>query len=207
MCANSIPRHGFSVSSDMVMTEKFEVKEPKTFRSIIGGSADSLIDKFGGEVEWTGSMVRLWADRNLGVDSGVVLRYGKNLTDLKATADSSSIWTGILPYWKGQYTSSAGRTTDIIVSADEPIYADNVGNFAFRMVIPVDVTSDFESSERVTKETVAQKGQSYVQANALNAVPTTIDVSFIPLWQTEEYKSVAALERLKLCDTDRKSVV
>lgn len=201
MCALSMPRHGFTVSSDLTMTTRYEVKEPKTFRSIIGGSQESLIDTFAGEVEWKGSSVRLWVARNMGIDSGVVLKYGKNLTDLKATEDSSGIWTGIFPFWKGQYTSTTGRVTDLVTHADEPLYTDAVDDYVFKMVIPVDLTSEFGPDERVTKEALVEKARAYIQANALNAVPLTIDVSFVPLWQTEEYKSIAALERLKLCDT------
>lgn len=201
MCARSLPRHGFTVSSDLSMSTRYEVKEPKTFRSIMGGSPESLIETFGGEVEWTGSSVKLWADRNHGIDSGVVLRYGKNLTDLKATQDSSGMWVGILPFWKGQYTSSTGRVTDLITYTDEPVYSEAADSYMFKTVIPVDLTSQFESGERVTKEALALKARAYIAANALEAIPTTIEVSFIPLWQTEEYKEVAALERLKLCDT------
>lgn len=29
----------------------------------------------------------------------------------------------------------------------------------------------------------------------------SLTVEFVPLWQTEEYKNIATLERVKLCDT------
>ena len=201
MSARSVPRHGFTFTSDISSTAKYELKEPKTFRNAIGGTAGSVLESFGGELEWKLDTVRLWSSRNLGLDSGVVLRYGKNLMDLKATEDTSAVWTGIMPFWKGQYTSTSGRTTDLITHADEPVYASNVDDYVFRMVIPVDLSSQFESDEKVTKEALVEKAQAYIRANAFSAIPTTIEVSFIPLWQTEEYKSVAALERLKLCDT------
>ena len=45
----------------------------------------------------TTSQSKLHAQR--GQDNGVVIRYGKNLTDLEQDRNISNVATGIYPYW------------------------------------------------------------------------------------------------------------
>ena len=44
-------------------------------------------------------------------------------------------------------------------------------------------------------------GEAYILANDIGIPAVNVTVDFIALWQTEEYKDLAALERVNLCDT------
>ena len=174
--------------------KEFYVDYPSTFRSLLGGQEGSILDLFGGEFEWDKFTVKLHASR--GTDTDVTLRYGKNLMDVKETKDSSSLYTGIVPFWKGQ--DKYGLDSLVTVEGDV-VYGGNKDDYAYKMVIPMDLTSEFE--EEPTEEDLLEAAQDYLSANLSKAIPSSIEVSFVHLWQTEEYTSVAPLQRLRLCDT------
>ena len=176
-------------------TGVFSVDKPETIRSRLAGNEGSILDAFGGgEYEWDHFTVKLYNRR--GRDTDVTFRYGKNITDLKKTTDATDVWTGICPFWAGQDEDG----TEVLVTLPEKvIYSGHEDSYSYRMVIPMDFSSSFEK-----KPTIAQlrsRAVSYVEENAPDGIPSNIDVSFVQLWQTEEYKNLAALERLSLCDS------
>ena len=102
----------------------------------------------------------------------------------------------ILPYWAG--TDEAEQAI-LVTLPEQVIYSDYVDDYVYRMVVPVDFSSAFQ--EQPTEEQLRSRAQAYVRANAADGIPASIDVSFVALWQTEEYKNWAPLQKLKLCDT------
>ena len=67
------------------------------------------------------------------------------------------------------------------------------------MVIPVDLSGSLP--DEPTDNELLQAAKDYIENNMVRNAPSSIDISFIHLWQTEEYASVAPLQRLRLCDT------
>ena len=185
----------FTMWTDKNLEANFSVTVPSSFRSLLGGTSGSILDVYGpGEYEWDHFTVKFHSRR--GQDTDVTIRYGKNLTDLKKTTDTSNIWTGIVPYWAG--TNDADEPVVVTLSVPA-IYTENPGNYAYKMLIPVDLTSSFQAQP--TEEQLRAKAESYVRNNVVTEIPETIEISFIALWQTDEYKNVAPLQRLHLCDT------
>lgn len=185
----------FSVWTDKALNIAFDVSQPATVRSLLGGVAGSILDVYGpGEYEWDRFTVKFHASR--GTNAGVMIRYGKDMTDVKKTTDTSNIWTGILPFWAGL---DDNEEQTLVTLPERVIYADNVDNYVYRMVTPVDMTSYF--TEKPTEEQLRSRAESYVRANAETGIPATIEISFVALWQTEEYKNIAPLQKLRLCDT------
>ena len=185
----------FSVWTDKALNISFSVTQPATVRSLLGGVAGSILDVYGpGEFEWDRFTVKFHASR--GVNAGVMIRYGKDLTDVKKTTDTSNIWTGIVPFWIGLNDE---EEETLVTLPEKVIYADNKDDYVYRMVTPVDMSSYF--MERPTEEQLRSRAESYVRANAETGIPATIEISFVALWQTEEYKNIAPLQKLRLCDT------
>lgn len=54
-------------------------------RAVLGGTEGSVLDVWGGEYEWDMFDVILHSKR--GKDNGVVIEYGKNLTDVEQDND------------------------------------------------------------------------------------------------------------------------
>lgn len=87
----------FTFWTDKATVASFAVSTPSSTRSVLGGSSGSILDVYGGEYEWDGFTVRLYGHR--GYDNGVVISYGKNLTDIEQDRNISNVATGIYPYW------------------------------------------------------------------------------------------------------------
>lgn len=187
--ANAVPADmPFSFWTDKSTSGDFSVEAPSSLRSLLGGTEGSILDVYGGEYEFDRWTVKLWNRR--GKDSGVTIRYGKNLTDLQQDENISNVATGIYPYWKG----SDGTLVEVpgkVVNAP--------GTYDFTRIIPVDFTTDFQ--EQPTSEQLQEKAETYVESNNIGVPTVSLSVSFQPLEQTEEYKDIALLERVNLCDT------
>ena len=195
MVSHSVGDCPFSIWTDKLLEAAFHVDVPSSFRSLLGGVSGSILDIYGpGEYEWDRFTVKFHSHR--GSDQNVYIRYGKNMTDVKKTTDTSNLWTGILPYWAG--TDEAEQAI-LVTLPEQVIYSGYADDYVYRMVVPVDFSSAFQ--EQPTVEQLRSRAQSYVNANAADGIPASIDVSFVALWQTEEYKNWAPLQKLKLCDT------
>ena len=194
MIANSVGDCPFTIWTDKLLEAHFSVDVPSSFRSLLGGVSGSILDVYGpGEYEWDKFTVKFHSHR--GSDQNVYIRYGKNMTDVKKTTDTSNLWTGILPYWAG--TDEAEQAI-LVTLPEQVIYSDYAEDYVYRMVVPVDFSSAFQSQP--TEAQLRSRAQTYVNANAHDGIPASIDVSFVALWQTEEYKNWAPLQKLKLCD-------
>ena len=181
---NSANLNPFTFWTDKVVSSQFSLDEPRSVRSLLGGEQGSLLDVFGkGDYEWDKWTVKLHLNR--GTDSGVSIRYGKNLSDITQDIDASNYYNAIVPYWKGE-DSIVTLPEKYITNTDDDIVA-----------ISVDLSDAFE--EEPTVEQLRAEAERRIE-NGVN-VEENIKVDFVQLWQTEEYKEYAPLQRVNLCDT------
>lgn len=178
----------FTFWTDKSTAAPFAVSVPSSTRSVLGGSSGSILDVYGGEYEWDGFTVRLYGQR--GYDNGVVISYGKNLTDIEQDRNIASVATGIYPYWT--------NTEGALVTCN-PKIVKAPGTYDFTRVIPVDFSGDFE--EQPTPEQLQERAEKYVEDNKIGIPKTSITASFVQLEQFSEYEDLALLEKCDLCDT------
>lgn len=174
--------------TDKSTVASFAVSVPSSTRSVLGGSSGSILDVYGGEYEWDGFTVRLYGQR--GYDNGVVISYGKNLTDIEQDRNISNVATGIYPYW----TNAEGA----LVTCD-PKIVNAPGTYDFTRVVPVDFSNDFETQP--TQAQLQARAEKYVEDNKIGIPKTSITASFVQLEQFPEYEDLALLEKCDLCDT------
>lgn len=187
---NSIGTNPFDFWTDKVVSATFTVDTPSQIRGLLGGQEGSILDVFGkADYEFDRFLVKL--HQNRGTDSGVTLLYGKNITALTNEADTSSVYTGIVPFYFSNGT---------LVTLPSPVYGDHRGDYPYDMVVPVDLTSKFENTVP-TQAQIRTAAQSYMQKSEGWKINTNIKVSFVNLADTEEYKDIAGLQRVNLCDT------
>lgn len=167
---------------------------PSTIRRRLAGEEGSILQRYGGEYEWDNWTVKLWTHR--GKDSGVTLRYGKNLTDLEQEESIASTYTGVMPYWNG---SDDNGDSVLVMLPERVLHSEFSANYPYERTIPVDLTAEFEN--KPTEDALRSAGQAYMERNDIGVPNVNLRVSFVALWQTEEYASVSALERVSLCDT------
>lgn len=180
----------FTFWTDLTTSGDFSVDAPAGIRSVMGGTEGSILDVFGGEYKWDNYVVRLYANR--GADNGVTLRYGKNITDLQQEENITNTITGVYPFWQDSDGNYVELTQKVVLSA-------NAGNFPYPRVAVVDCSQEFE--EQPTQQQLLSWANDYISRTGVGIPSVSIDVSFVALGQTEQYKDIAPLERVKLCDT------
>ena len=162
---------------------------PRSIRSSLGGVDGSVLDVFGGEYEWDNFKVYNWENR--GADNGVTLRYGTNITDIKQEENIENTYTGVCPYW----TSEESGTVTL---PEHVLHASTADNYPFKRTMMLDLTSSFENAPSVAELRAA--ANAYMVVNNIGVPKVSIEVSFVQLSQTEEYKDIAPLETVGLCD-------
>ena len=184
---NAINSCPFTFVTDKTTSGNFSVRVPSSIRSVLGGVQGSILDVYGGgEYEWDHFTVKLHSAR--GTASGVTIRYGKNLSDMTHIDDSEDQYDGVAPFWDGE----GGP----VVINEGAIY--KTGATGTRTV-PLDLSQEFQT--KPTKAQLKTKATSYLNSSDNTVPDESIKISFVQLWQTEEYKNYAPLQRLKLCDT------
>ena len=175
----------FSTTIDNT-SSTFRNTVPQSARALMGGQQGSLLDVFGGEYRYNGLTVQLMNNR--GENRGVRIAYGKNLTDIKQEENIESMYTAVVPYVTSNEQIVIGDLLTLIETAEPRIYN-------------LDLSSRFQGTELPSKTEVNKAAAAYVKANNLREPNISISVSFVNLADTEEYKNIAPLERVSLCDT------
>ena len=184
--------HNFTFQTDYTQAKAFTVDRPKSLRSVLGGSAGSLISLWGGEFEWDNYKVIHHQGR--GISTGVVIEYGKNLTKLEQDTDITSVYTDLLPY--AVISDMDGNET--VVTLSEQILPITETVLTQRKTLIKDFTDSFGMDDVITEEALRAKAEKYIENNPLGTESPSLTISFEPLWKQPEYAAV--LERVSLCD-------
>lgn len=212
---NSVNVNPFTFWTDKTTAGTYEVSVPKTVRSILGGEEGSILDVFGaGDYKFDRFDVKLYAHR--GVDSDVEIRYSKNLISLQETVDAGSTYNAVVPYWADSEGNLVTLPEMVLVySGAQPVLAyltdhnlivirtetDEPIEVAYTEInaVPMDMSSDFEEMPSVNDLRTAARNKFESSYAWLPDENLTVD--FVQLWQTEEFKDYAAIQRVSLCDT------
>ena len=176
--------------SDKTGTKTVKAIEPKSVRAMLGGSEGSLLDLWGGEYTFNNFTVQLNVHR--GSDKGVVIEYGKNLTELTADNDLTEVYTQLQPY--ARYTDSS--ETEHVVTAP----AISITSVISRTKTLIRDFTDALSLDQGVVPTAAQitaAATSWLSNNTLGYETPSITVSFEPAKGGADYPVVG----LELGDT------
>lgn len=202
----------FTFWTDKATSGHFAVEVPTSIRSVLGGTAGSILDAFGGgEYEFDGKTVKLYQNR--GSYNGVEIRYSKNLTGIVHDVDTLGLYNAVVGYYAdsndnkviGNVVYGAGGISvldywtehnDIEITNENGVGIEFLNTI--NQVVPLDLSNDFD--EVPTQEQLDEAAQAYLNRNQPWIPKENIKVNFVALWQTEEYAEIAPLERVRLCD-------
>lgn len=201
----------FTFWTDKNVTKQYKLEKPQTVRSTLGGQENSFLDAFGtGEYEWDHFNVKFHLNR--GANHGVTIRYGKNLISLEHERDKEGTFNAVVPFYMsadGELVTlpewavyGEGRTRKLkLITRRGELLANGeltLADFAELGIVPLDLSGEF--SEKPTVSQLRSKAQQYLTDNRPWVIKENIKIDFVALWQTEEYKDVAPLQRISLCD-------
>lgn len=188
----------FWLTSDITPESTVYLKhpQPKSIMDVFLGTEGSFLDVVGGEYEFDGWHVILHRQR--GVDTGIEIRYGVNMTDIEAETDSSELVTAVVPYWSGD----VGGTETVIVG--DLRTSDNASAFAYIRTIPLDVSSKFDSNTTPKKEQVTAAGKSFISSTDLKNLNTSTRVKYDPITLGIGDRSIYLCDTVKVVHPDLK---
>lgn len=209
-----------STGTVTVPENAFSFEEPKMIRLVLSGEEDSIVAKWGGEVDWDMDQVIL--KERIGSDNGVFIRYAKNLTGLTQELNSESCYSGAFGYYYKKGTDVDAATTaeetsetkdkTVLVMANQVYDFETETSNHMKRVYLVDLTSyfddlykdekDSDGNTRVpTAQEVYDATVSYAQENGLRNISVSIDVDFLDLSKTTEFEGKENLETVSFGDT------
>ena len=183
--------HQFTVNATVGGTKKIVSQTPKSVRKWLGDDEGCIHQLYGGEFEFDNFNIKLSSNR--GQDKGVKIQYGKNLKSINAELDIQSVYSSVYPYAitdKGQYKSLTEKTIEF----------NNANQYGEKRTLILDLSEEFEKGETITESKLRTKANEYVNKNKVYQIQNNIKVDFIQLWQSKDYATTAALEKVKLGD-------
>lgn len=178
----------FTFFTDKATTATMKITAPRAIWAALGGQEGSALDVYGGEYEFDRYSVRLRS--RLGQDRGVQIRYGKNLATLEQDENCDSTYTGVCPYW-------ANADGDLVQLPEKVLAAP--GTYDHVRILTLDLSQEFEEAPSVAQ--LRSRAQRYMTDNAIGVPKVSLEVSFVPLAQTVEYRDRAPLEQVDLGDS------
>ena len=189
----------FTFWTDKVASGNLKTNVFKQIRGLLGGEEGSILDVYGkGEYQFDKFAVKLYVNR--GIDTGVTIRYGKNMVDVTRESDNSDKYNAVAPYWIGQDTDeNTGESTDAVVLLPGNGYIKGTNAIGSPNIVSMDFSGDFDEKPSVNQ--LQARALQFLDDNTPWVPTDNITVNFVQLWQTTEYENVAALQRVSLCDT------
>lgn len=171
----------FTFSTDLSGTQTMNVKHPTSVRALMGGIEGSLIDNYGGEWHFDGYSCALNSAR--GANRGVIIRYGKNLTDLRQEENNAAVYTAVYPYYYN------GDTETLVTLPEKVVQV--AGTFNYTRVMQLDLTSEFNDAPTTLE--LKERAERYIATNSVGVPKVNLTVSF------EQLDTLR--DRVDLCDT------
>ena len=187
--SQTTPSNPFNFTSDFSSSGFLAIGDglPVSVRTVLGGAEGSILDTYGGEYKFDKWNVELYASR--GIERDYMVRYGVNLTEYNEDIDYSNTFTQVIPYWSNGTEKVVG---DVVTYPGR-------GYTGRDECVPYDVSSFFES--KPTKAEVETLAQTRLNAVSPIVPEQNINIEFIKLSDTPEYKYIKDLQRCELCDT------
>ena len=175
----------FTLTTDMNKGTGLSITTPASFRAMMGGQENSLVDIYGGEYSYDKYSISLNANR--GEDRGFTLRYGKNLTSFEQDENCAAVYSHIYPYW------TDGTTTIEVNNGKYGKLVPTTGTeLPYTKILPKDLSSYFENQP--TAEDLLITAKTYASKAQLGVPKVSLTVSFAQLEEN-------GIDRVDLCDT------
>lgn len=186
------PFNYFTDITNSVETGEIRVTEPKSIRSILGSNIkrayapEYLFDKF-----------TIYVNKNRGSNNGVVIKYGKNLTDINQEETNSNVYTHIYPYYNVVDKETFEPTGEIITIPGKLVKGS--GEYNYTRIYPLDLSNEFD--EKPTKEDLTKKAEEYIEKEKIGIPKVNMTLSFVQLSNAVDQHQIKLIDKIELGDT------
>ena len=170
------------------------------------GLVECLLDPDDGVVPQTGGrLIRdnfdIWLLPDMERETGVTIRHGKNLLGATLTTDWEDLTTRIIPV--GQNSDGKPLLLAGTIYVDSPRIDDYPVIRAQAVEYDVKVGQDGVNNAAQARAKLTELAEADFADNGVDLPTVGLDVDFVALGETEEYKKYADLEAVHLYDTVR----
>lgn len=190
---NIVVEHPFTIFSDVQTTGSgtWAIDKVENARRALGGVTGSILDTYGGEYRFDNYHIGLYANR--GSDSGALIAYGKNLTDIEQEEEIANTHTSIYPYTN--IRDEEGNES-LLTLPEYFVDSEHADKYARRKI----KTVNFQQDDITTVEQLRERTQQYIVDNDIGVPNVNLTVKFVDLSKTLDYKDLALVEEINLCD-------
>lgn len=190
---NIVGDHEFTTYSDIDFASSgtWSINRHKSARRALLGTAGSMLDIYGGEYRFDNYHIQLLQAR--GNDTGALIAYGKNLTDLEQEEQIANTYTSVYPY---SVILKEDETEELVTLPEHFIDSEHVDNFARRKIMLV----DFSDEQIDNIADLRSRAESYIVSNNVGVPSVNLRVKFLDLAKTKDYENLKAIEHINLCD-------
>lgn len=162
----------FVLNSSFSAEGEMEVKSPSSFRSLLCGNDNSIIDIYKGELHYHDYTIDLLTRR--GTNKGVCFRYGQNISDFDQTLDSQEMYSSVLGFWK---KSGSNNQNDTIVYGNI-IKCD--GEFPYDKIYIYDTSNIIKNDNNAdaTVDQIDEEVAKYIKENAPGISKNNIKIDY-----------------------------
>lgn len=180
----------FTFETDITPSEEYQdyaFREVVPVRKLFTDSP-SMLDSFGGG-EVTYDKYKVVVQGRRGRDTGIQIRYGKNLTDLNQDVDISEMYNAVAPFYSLQAEQNILLPEGYVAHGSPEVLR----------IVPLDLTNEF--NKKPSEVSLRNKAIEKLEASFAWVENKSITVSFAALWQTAEYEQYAELQKVVLGDS------
>lgn len=196
--------HSFSATSDIDTVASSRLVRKNVVSALIGDTDNSFINRWGGELDIDGFTFKL--NEQIGKDDGYTIQYGKNLTGLDLQLNMLEVVTRIRP------VGFDGIEID-------GLYVDSpyIDNYALPIIKEIKYENvkwkgspnyeEREDDDSYIYDNLAEAQAKLIElatnefvVNEIDLPKTTINIEFIELSKTEEYKHLKFLQNINIGD-------
>ena len=201
--SNYLNTNNFTFTIEPTSSNYCKVPVPMSAWELMGADEYQMLNAFGGEYLFNNFAVTLKTAR--GINRGVTLRYGKNITDFRQDENIEEVYTGVYPYY---YNEDNGRVIGDVQST---------GTFNYSKIMLLDCSgvdwldlgyqnaTDDQGNPKYegapTKAMLNTYAQDYITKNNVGTPEISMTISFVDLQRAGELDTVAELSRVQLGDT------
>lgn len=198
----------FEFESDITTSLKVIAAKDRPVRlgEMLGGIDGSFLDTYGGEYHYDNFKIKLLKSR--GIETGVCLRYGSNISSYKQDSDINTVYTHFLPYAYVSVEDTNGNAKDYQMAVTLDLINLENDSLTYQRALAYDFSDEFSEDKLLVplsggaplnwsdlRNKLDSISQKYIQTNytALTEISTNITVDI-----ADELKK---LSDCKLCDT------
>lgn len=160
----------FLLNCEFSAKGKLDVAVPTSFRSLLGGSDNSIASVYGGEYHYDNYIINLVEER--GIDRGICFVYGKNISDFEQEMNTENLYTAVWGYWRKSINNTDNVVYGNIIECD--------GDFPYDKIYILDTSNMIKTTgdTLASADQINSQVEEYIKKNSVGIPKTKMKIDY-----------------------------